>query len=262
MRFINDHTWNAAIAAFAIGALMLVLGFAYGTTFATGCNDAGAVYGCIEFVLYRYQTFIAIFGALAAAFLSAQPVWKQLRELEKQSAVQSYEMLRRHVALITEEKRLANEAQLQAQYAVIIEKYIRENIDSHGPTSIKIWLDKASERYSEIESLQRTLELAGVNKWADSETERTRAEVILAMQELKIAVYSMRGNLELAMIRNTDVHNSSQWFADRKRIKELTVAPQSVNLDRTATRYVAHVQREIDRVLPILRRTATAAMSL
>jgi hypothetical protein len=65
----------------ALVFLAAVLGFAYGATFSNGCGQSSdAKLGCVEFVLFRYQTLIGIFGALAAAYVAAKPVWQQISD--------------------------------------------------------------------------------------------------------------------------------------------------------------------------------------
>jgi hypothetical protein len=75
---------TVVFAAFLAG----LLGFAYGTVWNSGCAalaPAGAVGGCAEFVLYRYQAVLGIGGAVAAAMVAARPVWRQLAEMARQS---------------------------------------------------------------------------------------------------------------------------------------------------------------------------------
>jgi hypothetical protein len=70
---------NAIILIGSLTLLATVLGFAYGATFSNGCGEASDAHlGCVEFVLFRYQTLIGIFGALAAAYVAARPVWRQV----------------------------------------------------------------------------------------------------------------------------------------------------------------------------------------
>ena len=91
----------------ATAVLATILGFAYGATFANGCSEAapaGAVLGCGEFILYRYQTLIGIAGALVAAWLTARPVWRQLGEIARQNSLAGLTHLRaRSIELNNEE---------------------------------------------------------------------------------------------------------------------------------------------------------------
>jgi hypothetical protein len=62
------------------------------------CAHAGALsqpssatlegFGCAEFFLNRYQTLLGIAGALAAAFIAAAPVWRQVGLSGMQAALQ------------------------------------------------------------------------------------------------------------------------------------------------------------------------------
>jgi hypothetical protein len=102
---LNPSNNFVAIASAAI--LASILGFAYGATFSDGCSEdipAGAVFGCAEFVLFRYQTLIGIAGALLAAWLTARPVWQQLLEMNRQGSQAELTHLRaRSIELSNEE---------------------------------------------------------------------------------------------------------------------------------------------------------------
>ena len=82
-----DHRNTLALVA-AAATLALVLGFAYGATFNGGCEQIkDAQCGCLEWWFSRYQTLIAMFGAIFVAWLSVQPVLKQLKLSSVQTAV-------------------------------------------------------------------------------------------------------------------------------------------------------------------------------
>jgi hypothetical protein len=81
----NRNTFSLVGAA---AVLALVLGFAYGATFNGGCAQIkDAPFGCVEWWFSRYQTLIAMFGAIFVAWLGVQPVLKQLRLSSVQTAV-------------------------------------------------------------------------------------------------------------------------------------------------------------------------------
>jgi hypothetical protein len=89
--------------------LTAILGFSYGTLWAHGCGDmaaVGAVSGRAEFLLYRYQTLIGIGGAIVAALITAQPVWRQFNEMVRQTEGQTLDYLRRHSVEIDREQTL------------------------------------------------------------------------------------------------------------------------------------------------------------
>jgi hypothetical protein len=101
---------NALILTVASAFLALVVGFSYGTVWSRGCDGmaaAGAVAGCAEFILFRYQTLIGVGGAVAAALIAARPVWRQLSEMVRQNEAQTLEYLRRRsVELDREQTRI------------------------------------------------------------------------------------------------------------------------------------------------------------
>lgn len=84
---MND-TRNTLVLVVAAAVLALVLGFAYGASFNGGCEQIkDAPFGCVEWWFSRYQTLVAMFGAIFVAWLSVQPVLKQLRLSSVQTAV-------------------------------------------------------------------------------------------------------------------------------------------------------------------------------
>ena len=101
---------NIFVAVASATILASILGFAYGATFSDGCSDdipAGAVFGCAEFILFRYQTLIGIAAALLAAWITARPVWQQLLEMNRQSSQAALTHLRaRSIELSNEEIRI------------------------------------------------------------------------------------------------------------------------------------------------------------
>lgn len=90
-------THNTLIYVCAAAFFASILGFVFGTLWNKGCTDllaAGAVAGCAEFIIFRYQTLIGIGGAIAGAIIAARPVWQQLKEMARQSDAQTLDYLR------------------------------------------------------------------------------------------------------------------------------------------------------------------------
>jgi len=85
---MTDNPNNARVLVAAAAVLALVFGFSYGATFNGGCElIKDAPFGCVEWWLSRYQTLIAMFGAIFVAWLSVQPVLRQLKLSSLQTAV-------------------------------------------------------------------------------------------------------------------------------------------------------------------------------
>ncbi|MGO9701640.1 MAG: hypothetical protein ACLPX7_20525 [Xanthobacteraceae bacterium] len=100
---------NAIIMIAAAAFFFAVLGFSYGTVFKTGCEgfkDAGAIGGCAEFFIYRYQALIGIGGAIVAALITARPVWRQLAEMARQSDYQTLDFFRKRSVELDREQTL------------------------------------------------------------------------------------------------------------------------------------------------------------
>ncbi|MBR1281314.1 hypothetical protein JQ597_04595 [Bradyrhizobium sp. AUGA SZCCT0177] len=82
---MDSRSTTSLLAAAAI--LSAILGFSYGATFSGACEAIkDAPVGCAEWWLSRYQTLIAVAGAIFAAWLGAQPVLRQLRLSSLQTA--------------------------------------------------------------------------------------------------------------------------------------------------------------------------------
>ena len=111
----NGLVLIAAIAVFAV-----VLGFAYGTAFSTGCRNmesAGAVCGCAEFIVFRYQVLIGVAAAIFATVLTARPVWRQLAEMRRQNDQQTLDYLRRRSVELNNEDYLQSEIARSMRFA-------------------------------------------------------------------------------------------------------------------------------------------------
>lgn len=67
---------NSAIFAAAVGLLLFILGFAYGNFFGTQ----------YAFNVKDWQTLIGVAGAFAVGYVAVLPVWRQVKETQKQAA--------------------------------------------------------------------------------------------------------------------------------------------------------------------------------
>jgi hypothetical protein len=82
---IDKRSAIGLVSAAAI--LAAILGFSYGATFNGACAAIkDAPLGCVEWWLSRYQTLIAVAGAIFAAWLGIQPVLGQLMLSSLQTA--------------------------------------------------------------------------------------------------------------------------------------------------------------------------------
>lgn len=132
-----DHRNTVALVA-AAATLALVLGFAYGATFNGGCEQIkDAQFGCLEWWFSRYQTLAAMFGAIFVAWLSVQPVLRQLKLSSVQTAVALQQV---HA---DREKRL--ESWLKPELAALeklsedLARGYYEREDNHGAMSHWVW---------------------------------------------------------------------------------------------------------------------------
>jgi hypothetical protein len=99
---MDSRSTASLLAAAAI--LSAILGFSYGATFSGACEAIkDAPVGCAEWWLSRYQTLIAVAGAIFAAWLGAQPVLRQLGLSSLQTAATLQQVY------TTREKLLENE---------------------------------------------------------------------------------------------------------------------------------------------------------
>jgi hypothetical protein len=84
-RIMDNRSTISLLAAVAI--LSAILGLSYGATFNGACAMIkDAPLGCVEWWLSRYQTLIAVAGAIFAAWLGIQPVLGQLKLSSLQTA--------------------------------------------------------------------------------------------------------------------------------------------------------------------------------
>ncbi len=107
---------------------------------AVGGAGGGGGVNCFEFWFYRYQQLIAGLAALAAAFVAARPVWRQLTEMQRGSA-------RETIALISPR---ITDARAQQLLAELIERYtestlatcldlVRQEVSFEGRVSLSRW---------------------------------------------------------------------------------------------------------------------------
>jgi hypothetical protein len=271
MRRIDPKIQTAIVTTAATAFLAWVLGFAFGATYPSGCEhavNAGAVFGCFEFILFRYQTLIGVFAALGTALIAAEPVWRQLRELRRQSAFQHYEMLRRHKSVVEEDWRLTWEVKREANYATILERNIADNpLLAPDSAAFKTWVSYIEERRDALSELLRTLEIAGVNKWGDTEALNARGVMLIQITVLRAAVSQAGSLLSGVVARNESMASqpqpraSAMWIADTKKIRELTLVDASNQLEKAANNYAALIDKERLRLAPLIanaERLATA----
>lgn len=98
MQRLSDRTWNTAVGYLAAVVFAGVAGFALGATFSTGCpiDPQNAPFGCVEFLLSRYQTMIAAAIAAIAVF----PVWRQVRLQGVQTDILRSDALRQRISTL------------------------------------------------------------------------------------------------------------------------------------------------------------------
>jgi len=80
----------AVFAAAAAAYVFLVVGIIIGAALQ---GDIGIVKSA-DYWIERYQTLIAAMIALGVGLWAARPVYRQLVEVRRQSAIQTYEILR------------------------------------------------------------------------------------------------------------------------------------------------------------------------
>lgn len=83
---------------FAIFVLSTIFGMAIGGMITIGCSAiSDAPFGCVEFIVARYQTLLAAIVALFAAFIAVTPVFRQLRQMTIQTGISQIERLEKRL---------------------------------------------------------------------------------------------------------------------------------------------------------------------
>src|SRR5262245_7011686 len=106
--------------------------------------------------LYRWQTIIGAVLAIGAAYWAARPVCQQLvemriqaREMRRQSAVQTYEILRRISATLRNERRLSNLLLVEADWiAAKPALFEQQRVQFTLELFFKAWTDDLAARIS------------------------------------------------------------------------------------------------------------------
>jgi MFS superfamily sulfate permease-like transporter len=128
-------------------------------------------HACIHFVTAGVAVGFAIITAivlaliaLGAAFVAVQPVWRQVTEMRKQSAIQTFEYLRSRAIAIEQERALATRADNTIQ--------LLRSIDEQE--GLQDYEDALREMEAAVEALKASFEHAGFERWGSLDAVRSR----------------------------------------------------------------------------------------
>ena len=136
---------NSAIFALAIGVLTFALGFSYGDLF-------GAQYA---FNVKDWQTLIGVAGAFIVGYIAVLPVWRQVKETQRQAAGAAITPLMKTAETLEVERKAVFDAR-QAMSSVprLADEY--ENEDYHQ--IYQTWPKKALELMQRADSVRQELQ--------------------------------------------------------------------------------------------------------
>jgi hypothetical protein len=137
-------------------------------------------HACIHFVAAGVAVGFAIITAivlaliaLGAAFVAVQPVWRQVTEMRKQSAIQTFEYLRSRAIAIEQERALAFHAMRLATRADNTIQLLRSIDEQEG---LQDYEDALREMEAAVEALKASFEHAGFERWGSLDAVRSRGE--------------------------------------------------------------------------------------
>jgi hypothetical protein len=195
-------------------------------------------------VLKDWQTLVAAIIALVAAVVAVRPVWQQLAEMRVQSTIQTHEMLRQRLLIVEEDRRLAYEAKLQAMHSTIVEGWIAKDALATSDRLPRL-VQECEERIRDLANLKQSLDLTETRRWGSREAQTARHNLVMRLLELRKAVFVMMTDLKIALSRTpAGTPASSQWIAEKKRIRGLTVAQQASALLSAVDDFVRHADLE------------------
>lgn len=171
---IDRRSTLGLLAAAAI--LSSILGFCYGATFNGACATLkDAPFGCAEWWLSRYQTLIAMAGAIFAAWLGVQPVLRQLKLTSLQTSATLQQVYTAREKSL--ESGFAQERATLQKVSMELHRFLRDG--GEDPEAWKEWVWAMNQ---EVDSL-RTLLIQHQTRIRDGEETRIASRQLVAELE-------------------------------------------------------------------------------
>jgi hypothetical protein len=221
--------------------------------------DAAAGEGWLR-IAEKWQALIGSLIALAAAFWAARPVYQQLGEMRVQSAVQAYEMLRRQSFVLEEERRIAREVILQAQYSKIFEDQIKTNFPGH-PQLLETYSERFDDQEKKLILLEDEFVASARHKWRNPVAQDIFDQMTSAMVQLRRSIVQCKYEIDRTIRACGTGPVNSSWIAAKPKIAALTVAKEADALIEACRAFIREIDHEDDRLSPMLQRAFDRAAS-
>jgi hypothetical protein len=182
--------------------------------------------------LKDFQGVIVGCAAFGIAYWAARPVYEQLKEVQRQSAVQTYEMLRQIAAALGLQRKLIDDLDLQSQYALVFEQTLALNDEINQPY-VKYHYDEFDQQFVATEKTVDALKLARAqHPWGDAAANAAVSKLMAAVANLQAGRRTVQGNL--ADFQARQMNSRANW-------KILTEEARAISLKQL----VEHVQASI-----------------
>ncbi len=224
---VTTRTANTIITTAAFVLLAAIFGFVSGAAFSKGCSDVReAAFGCVEFFLNRYQTVIGIVAALVAAALTARPVWRQLQEMQRQSATQIVVLLRTQHAVVAADDEISGRALDLAEQTRFVMRQMEKY--QNTPMRIRAYQNGVIELLKDANKLLDDFSLRGFHHWGDTSVQAARDALGVGIAQLIKTILNVEREISLLnpeeMVHNLFAVATKHMSAARTVANELKQA--------------------------------------
>ena len=222
--------------------------------FLVGLGGEAWQRGLYDF-LKDFQGAIVGGAAFAIAVWAARPVYEQLSEVKRQTALQTHELFRTMIAHRAAELQIVQDLRVAAAQSVLFEKEVAEQTVLSGIFTAGM-TEVLKRRYTELDAHIVRFQAARVHVWGTAETNQLQHNVYSRALSLKsglssvIAKFSRFNN---AFSRDAE----TTWESVTVEARQLSLRDQSSNLTADTEAYSKLVLGELTR----LRSQAEAQMS-
>lgn len=236
--------------------LMVVALLMFAATMTSWLGIAGPVFSDATTIgLYQWakdwQTLLGAILAILAAWLAARPVWRQLSEMQVQTAAQAYELLQRQDIIVAREFEFAWAAVSAAQKGMMW--HIAFRSQTLYPQNLSVAISTLEDARQSVRDANEKLDEPTSARWpADIESERH--EVQLALHRLNVALTKIVGRLKIAEITHGPTNNPSDpaWVKEYAEFQKLTVQPEIDGAVAAAEKFAGRARWKRDELRPLL----------
>jgi hypothetical protein len=208
--------------------------------------------GIYEF-LKDFQGAIVGIIAFGIAYWAAKPVYQQLHELRRQSAVQTFEMLQRLAATIGAERKVVDDFRYHAAQARTFETQIKTV--ELSAIFIRAHSDDLKTKGERIEHTIDALKIARAHPWGNKDTWLLRSNLEVAAYNLRARV--SRLNSELSGFRVRGENSSATWIDLTTEARHISLEPEVSAVNQAVAAYLGAIDVEITRLRPLMEKATT-----